>query len=43
MTEILDAIEKAHAFVFVLSPESASSRVCAIEASHAVGTTSVSS
>lgn len=36
MTEVLGAIENSHAFVFVLSPDSAASRVCAIEVSHAV-------
>ena len=36
LNEILGAIENSHAFVFVVSPESASSRVCAIEASHAI-------
>lgn len=35
MQAICDAIDQAHAFVFVLSPDSVSSRVCARELAHA--------
>jgi WD40 repeat protein/ankyrin repeat protein len=36
LSEILQAIENSHAFVFVLTPDSASSQVCVMEAAHAI-------
>jgi hypothetical protein len=36
LSEILRAIENSHAFVFVLTPDSASSQVCVLEAAHAI-------